>query len=423
MIKEKVVEKIKTFRHNTDAISPIIATILVLAVAVAAGVGLYFWFDTFQEDAQKQVGTVSDSNLFTIANKAGDAMVVTMETTQNVPYASAYHDYKKEPYDHYITFPGYKGSDTYAGVASSDATKYNTGTDRDEGLDLTKYQVVPIDTYMWEDERFVLEIPVQLKANANLHNVKIKVDLDNREIIESGSSWGKLGFCPNCIHLDRSNGYALQYYDSASCSWKVFKGELHPNSEAITFDDQKYIYSFDGDKPTLELSDFMSYNDSVSELLGTAETDDGIYNETNLNDAVTYPDRQSDLGRYYYGDGGVYMQTGKIITAEGKKKSARKVSAVDGVETPWLTASTFLNSWGASNSDAQDAYLISNTYPIGDLKAGEVKTAYVYVYVNWAQFNADTGRVVATVPFEFSSADGFSSTEIVTFNLYESSVS
>lgn len=348
-------------------------------------------------------------------------MIVTMETTIDVPYASAYHDYYKYD-DQYITFPAYKGNDTYAGVTSTNADTYNTGTDRDEGLESASKQVGAVDTYMWEDERFVLEIPVQIKANANLHNVKIKVDIDNREIIEGGGSWGKLDFSPYCIHLDRSNGYALQYYDSASNSWKVFKGELHPNSDAITFDDQRYIYSFDGDKPTLNLSDFMTYGDSVSELLGTAETDDGIYNETNLN-IVTYPDRQSDLGNYYYSDGGVYMHTGRIITAEGKAKYAHKVSAVDGAESPWVTASTLLNSWGASNSDAQDAYIVSNTYPIGDLKAGEVKTAHVYVYVNWAKFNADTGRVVATVPFEFSSADGFSTSETVTFKLYESGVS
>lgn len=58
MFKNK---KIKPFWKDSEAISPIIATILVLAVAVAAGVGLYFWFDTFQASAQEQVGSSTDS--------------------------------------------------------------------------------------------------------------------------------------------------------------------------------------------------------------------------------------------------------------------------------------------------------------------------------------------------------------------------
>ncbi len=396
MLKNK---KIKSFWKDTEAISPIIATILVLDVA--AGVGLYFWFDTFQVSAQEQVGSSTDSQ-FDVLRSSTTPMITTMETTIDVPYASAYHDYYKHD-DPYITFTGYKPEKYQTGISFNDS---------DASI-----------CWVLEDERFMLEVPVQIKANANLHNVKVKVDIDNREILEGGGSWGKLDFSPYCIHLDRGNGYALQYYDSASSSWKEFKGELHPNSDAITFDDEKYIYKFDGGKPTLNLSDFITPTAAVDlSHLGTAETDDGIYNETNL-DAVTYPDRQTNLGRYYKDDSGVFMFNGKIITAEGKERYARKVSAVDGAETPWLTASTFINSWGASNSDTQDAYLISNTYPIGDLKTGEVKTAYVYVYVNWAKFNADTGKVVATVPFEFSSADGFSSSETVTFKLYESGVS
>lgn len=395
MFKNK---KIKQFWKDTTAISPIIATILVLSVAVAAGVGLYFWFDTFQESAQEQVTGVSDSNLFTMANKAGNAMAVTMDTTQKVPYASATFDYKEYD-DHYLTYTGFKPSKYQTGITFNDS-----------------------NTTVYEDERFVLEIPIQLKANANLNDIKVKVDLDNRDVLESGyaatSSYAYLGFSPYCIHLDRSNGYALQYYDTDSGSWKEFVGELLPNSDAITFDDGGYIYKFDGRNPTLNLSDFMTTTVPVNYDLGSAETDDGIYNVSNL-EIVTYPDRQANLGTYYGDDNGVFMFTGKIITAEGKAQYARKVT-VDGTETPWVTASTLFNSHGASNSDAQDAYLISNTYPIGDLKAGETKTAYVYIYVNWAKFNADTGQVVATIPFEFSSVDGFNSTETVTINLCES---
>ncbi|HJH32531.1 MAG TPA: hypothetical protein C5S50_10260 [Methanosarcinaceae archaeon] len=394
------IEKNKLW-NNTKAISPIIATILVLSVAVAAGVGLYFWFDTFQESAQEQVGNSTDLQ-FDVLKSSTIPMVVTIETTQNVPYVSATYD-KKDGYDE-------KGLISYTGYTSS--SPYYTGISYNDS-----------NTTVYEDERFVLEIPIQFKANAKLHDVKIKVDLDNRKVTESyyaGGSMPNLGFSPYCIHLDRSNGYALQYYDSTSSSWKKFVGELLPNSDAITFDDAGYAYKFDGSKPTLNLSDFMTVTVPVDYDLGSAENDNGIYNVSNL-DTVTYPDRQTDLGSYYSGDNGVFMFTGKIITAEGKEKHARKVT-VDGTETPWVTASTLFNSKHASNSDAQDAYLISNTYPVGDFNAGDIKTAYVYIYVNWARFDPDTGRVVATVPIEFSSADGFSSLETVTFTLYEGSM-
>ena len=405
MLKDK---KMKSFWKDTEAISPIIATIMVLVVAVAAGAGLYFWFDTFQASAQEQVGSASDSQ-FNVLGSSTTPIIVTMDTTQNVQYASASYD-KKDGYDDY-------GALAYAG--------YNYDTYK-TGIACNK-SATPVTVF--KDERFVLEIPIELKANANLHNVKIKVDLDNKEILESGYPVGYayeyMGFSPYCLHLDRTNGYALQYYDTVSSSWKTFNGELHPNSDAITFDDTKYNYRFDGDKPALNLSSIITAAGDISDLglLGLAETDDGIYNETNLA-AVTYPDRQSDLGSYYKSDPGAYMLNGRIITAEGKAKYARKVSVNDVTdETPWVTTSTLLNSKGASNSDAQDAYLLSNTYPIGDIGAGEIKTAYVYVYVNFARFNADSGMVVATVPFEFSSADGFSTSETITFTLYEGMMS
>ncbi|MFH1127471.1 MAG: archaellin/type IV pilin N-terminal domain-containing protein [archaeon] len=68
MNKKKTLKKIIPFWEDTEAISPVVATILVLAVAVAAGLGLYLWFNPFQANVQAQIGTSSNSSVNLMAD-------------------------------------------------------------------------------------------------------------------------------------------------------------------------------------------------------------------------------------------------------------------------------------------------------------------------------------------------------------------
>jgi len=175
MIKEKVVEKIKTFRDNRDAISPIIATILVLAVAVAAGVGLYFWFDTFQEDAQKQVGdsTTSSMNIM-IEESLGDELLKLVLPVAQFNFKGTLVDVDN---DDRIYKPTSSGNYSIKRIA--------------EGK--TPY------TNSWYEERFIQEIAATVtnRGPRDLTNVKLKyTDLPANGLTK-------------CLHIDRDSDWQL----------------------------------------------------------------------------------------------------------------------------------------------------------------------------------------------------------------------
>ena len=137
MLKNKT---IKQFWKDTEAISPIIATILVLAVAVAAGVGLYFWFDTFQASAQEQVGESSTASMnIMMESSLGDELL-------KVVLPIKLFEYRAEGVD-----------------ADNDDLIYRpTSSGNYSDYTLKKYGYVKY-VNNWRDERFIQEIPIYIE--------------------------------------------------------------------------------------------------------------------------------------------------------------------------------------------------------------------------------------------------------------------
>ena len=137
MLKNKT---IKQFWKDTEAISPIIATILILAVAVAAGVGLYFWFDTFQASAQEQVGDSSAASMnIMMESSLGDELL-------KVVLPIKLFEYRAEGVD----------ADNY------DLLYRPTSSGNYSDYTLKKYGYVKY-VNNWRDERFIQEIPIYIE--------------------------------------------------------------------------------------------------------------------------------------------------------------------------------------------------------------------------------------------------------------------
>ncbi|MBW2635911.1 MAG: hypothetical protein JRC86_00015 [Deltaproteobacteria bacterium] len=177
MSKRNINKKIKPFWKDTEAISPIIATILVLAVAVAAGVGLYFWFDTFQEGAQAEVGnsTTSSMNIM-IEESLGDELLKLVLPVTQFNFKSVLVDVDN---DNKIYKPNSTGNYSYKQEATG-----------------TKASKIYINS--WYEERFIQEIATTVtnRGPRDLTNVKIKYT-------ELPSS---LNYC---LHIDRDSDWQL----------------------------------------------------------------------------------------------------------------------------------------------------------------------------------------------------------------------
>jgi len=172
---EEIKQKVKGFCEDTQAISPIIATILVIGVAVAAGVALYFWFDTFQTGAQGQVENTSTSSMNIMVEKSlgNDVLKVSLPVS-TFEYSSTMVDVDND-------------GKIYRPEASGNYSDYT----------LQKYGYVKYKNN-WRDERFIQEIPVYIKNNGptELTGVKVK--------------YSKLASTLNFVlRIDRDNNYQL----------------------------------------------------------------------------------------------------------------------------------------------------------------------------------------------------------------------
>lgn len=164
----------KPFCNNTEAISPIIATIMVLVVAVAAGAGLYFWFDEFQASAQEEVGTSATGSMRTMS--IGSA-IVTMNSEIN-------ENFKLYPDQDNATEGTENGAIWYA--------QNYTGT---------RFEPNGKDDLGWHDERFIVEIPVTISSSTELNDVKLKA---GKIEITDGNLYGHMW-----LHLDSDSDYKL----------------------------------------------------------------------------------------------------------------------------------------------------------------------------------------------------------------------
>ena len=197
MNKEKIVDKIKHFWNDTEAISPIIATIMILVVAVAAGAGLYFWFNAFQESAQGEVGESATGSIKTMS--IGSA-IVTMSSEIN-------ENFKLYPDEDNATEELMNNSEN-AGIWY--AQNYTGARFGPNGLDGVGYH----------DERFILEIPVTISSSTELTDVKLKA---GKIEVTDGNLYGH-----NWLHLDSDSDYRLLNGDDTR-----FVGFINNNTDQV----------------------------------------------------------------------------------------------------------------------------------------------------------------------------------------------
>ena len=205
-----IAKKTKLFWKDTDAISPVVATILILAVAVAAGVGLYFWFDTFQEGAQAEVEESTTGSMRSMAIGSADIAINLL--------------------DEKFSFEGMDARD-------------DTSTDNTAGNGriswAINHSIGPVGPngqrgLAWQDERFIVEIPITVSSSAALENVKLSAGVPS--VVSGGES--KL-YAYHWLHLDRNNEYQLLKGDSTP-----FKGFINDSTDEVYEDNNGYTYYF-----------------------------------------------------------------------------------------------------------------------------------------------------------------------------------
>ena len=210
MSNKKIVDKIKHFWKDTEAISPVVATILILAVAVAAGVGLYFWFDTFQEGAQAEVEESTTGSMRSMAIGSADIAINLL--------------------DEEFSFEGMDATD-------------DTSTDNKKGngriswpMNYTQGPVGPNgkNNVSYKDERFIVEIPITVSSSAALENVKIFAGVPS--VVSEGES--KL-WAYHWLHLDRDKDYQLLKGDGTP-----FVGFISNSTTEVNEDNNGYTYYF-----------------------------------------------------------------------------------------------------------------------------------------------------------------------------------
>ncbi|GFO96188.1 hypothetical protein ig2599ANME_0375 [groundwater metagenome] len=213
--------KLKKFFENTEAISPVVATILVLAVAVASGIMLFYWFGAFQSGAQAQVGNSTNTSMNIMVEKSlgSDVLKVTLPVSE--------FTHKSETID-----------------ADNDRKIFRPNSTGN----YTKYKSTYVNT--WFDERFIQEIPVYIENRGSnpLTNVKVKyVELP-----------GALNFV---LRLDRNNGWKLLKVDGGPA--KVNYSTSGPVDEDKA---GAYEYYFNGTKPAINYTDHsVNYTEQYSE--------------------------------------------------------------------------------------------------------------------------------------------------------------
>jgi hypothetical protein len=213
MNKEKIIEKIKPFWKDTEAISPVVATILILAVAVAAGVALYFWFDTFQEGAQAQVEESSTGSIKTMS--IGSA-IVTMSSEIN-------ENFKLYPDEDNATEELLNNSE-------------NAGIWYAQSYDGARFGPNGLDGVGYHDERFILEIPVTISSSTELTDVKLKA---GKIEVTDGNLYGH-----NWLHLDSDSDYRLLNGDDTR-----FVGFINQSTDQVYEDTTDgFTYYFGGKK-------------------------------------------------------------------------------------------------------------------------------------------------------------------------------
>lgn len=223
-MRKKIFEKIKQFFENREAISPIVATILVLAVAVAAGVGLYYWFGAFQTGAQSQMENSSTASMnIMVEESLGDKLLQLVLPVKQFDFNSILVDVDN---DEVIYKPTYSGNYSKLREAEGKSLKNNS----------------------WREERFIQEIAATItnRGPRDLTNVKIKYTKLPNELTK-------------CLHIDRDSDWQLLDVDGTPADVTFTtdgpvegtgmhyyfggqKTEIDYTNKTVAFADQMYSY-------------------------------------------------------------------------------------------------------------------------------------------------------------------------------------
>jgi hypothetical protein len=179
-------------------------------VAVAAGVGLYFWFDTFQDSAQAEVGESTSGQMRTMS--IDNANVVL------------------RPFDN----PSLTGidadDDTVANNPDGNGRIRSAGNYTDP-----KSKLGPNGKSgkAWMDERFVVDIPIVISSNIALEDVMLtygKPIVMNEGAELRSHLW---------LHLNKENDYQLLKKDG-----NPFVGFINESEDNVFEDTDGYTYHF-----------------------------------------------------------------------------------------------------------------------------------------------------------------------------------
>ncbi|MCD4842086.1 MAG: hypothetical protein K8R08_08845 [Methanosarcinales archaeon] len=388
MNKEKIVDKIKHFWNDTEAISPIIATIMVLVVAVAAGAGLYFWFDTFQEGAQAEVGDSATGNIRTMS--IGSA-IVTMSSEIN-------ENFKLYPDEDNATEELLNNSEN-AGIWY--AQSYPTVRFGPNGLDELGYH----------DERFILEIPVTISSSTELTDVKLKA---GKIEVTDGNLHGHMW-----LHLDSESDYRLLNGDDT-----MFVGFINKSTDQVyenTTDG--FTYYFGGKKhygvklneSNATMVDFVGKYGAVPD-----DPNSKSYDESDISPPV--------IARVPGALGVIRLHTpDSSYVAFAKDKND--------TEYGWMTCNHSAGYTGVLHtSSMEDQYFLGGekleqfhnpVYKVVDtLNPNEAQTVSTYLFVTIMSLSnyetgTDDGLTIVNIPLTMTSKEGVTETMNVKFTVLD----
>lgn len=207
-------KNIKRFFENREAISPVVATILVLAVAVAAGIGLYYWFGAFQEGAQAEVANSTTGNIRTMAIDSAKVTLSPIDKSPSLVGIDAANDTVADN-------PAGNGRIRAAGNYTDPISKL--GPNGKNGV-------------AWMDERFVVDIPIRISSNIALEDMMLTY---GKPSVNVGTLYSHFW-----LHLDKNNDYQLLKKDGTQ-----FVGFINKSTDKV-FENATdgYTYHFKGSK-------------------------------------------------------------------------------------------------------------------------------------------------------------------------------
>ena len=366
MNREKIVDKIKTFWNDTEAISPIIATIMVLVVAVAAGAGLYFWFDEFQEGAQAEVGDSATGSMRTMV--VGNAIILINPLDDNMEFTGA--DATDDTPDDNVAGDG---SIFYA---LKNPISGSTGPNGKDGLG-------------WRDERFVVEIPITLSSSTDLNDVTMTA-------LEPNVLTGTLR-SGRWLHLNRDNEYQLLKGDGSA-----FVGYINDSTTEVPEVANGYTYYFGGDS---HLGLNVTHTSSVNASTGTVKDDPYTYAQDESD--IYYPLIRRTAGS---------LCVMRLYTDNGDNKYAFAKNDSD-AELGWITSNysatvTTLDQY--FTGDKLKPIFENKVYEVADeLPANEAVTGYAYFMIDVLALD-DDGVAEIELPFRVTTKEGVTETTTVT---------